>query len=467
MNDHRDGPVEADENTLLRRWYAASTRSKPMPSGELLARIERVHRGRQTFRNLAVAAVVIVAVVGGVAGAGVWANFRSASGSISSPSAVAPTSGTPSPLPTDSTRPQSPSPAIQGASGPALAEHEYIVQMHRTRDGGWLLTGSRLLVTDGSSWQDCWASTGGVFNAPYPYALVAGRTIRVFEGATMWTSTNGCATWAHSPLPVLVTGAAFPTDSTGYVAYVDLSNQNPTAQIFRTDDAGGHWTATPGKVAGAPGPGGSAFGGLLSLAFADADHGWLTDGFTLWSTADGAGSWTRTVLPVPVSVHGQRDVITTPVVGADGSAVVVAKYDATAGMDGARGQRVFYRTVERGAHWTATSVVDDPGMLTLSLDDPTAWIALDPSDAATVRTSSDAGATWQTTAVRERWPFIAGPISFADSSHGWVVVQEPSPPCTPVALPTNMAVACSYAFTPPQHLVATDDGGATWRELKP
>jgi photosystem II stability/assembly factor-like uncharacterized protein len=225
-------------------------------------------------------------------------------------------------------------------------------------------------------------------------------------------------------------------------------------------------------VAGVPGPRGSSFSGLLSLAFADADHGWLTDTHTLWSTANGGSTWTRTVLPVPASVHGQPDVITTPVVGADGSAVVVEKYDTSPGMDGARGQRVFYRTVDGGAHWTATSVLDDPGMLTISLDDPTAWVALDPSDPATVRTSADFGATWQTTAVRGRWPFIAswfmsGSISFADVSHGWMVVQEPEPPCTPTPAPTNMTVTCDYAFAPPQHLVATDDGGATWHELNP
>jgi hypothetical protein len=464
MSEHRDSHVVADDDSLLSRWYAASSLAEPIPPAELLERGERAHRARRKRRNLAVATVAVVAVVAGIAGVGAWANFRAVSGPGGPTSPVATASATSS---ATSTSTASPGPTLTGSGGPALAEHEYIVQMHRTKGGGWLLTGSRLLVTDGSSWRDCWTSAGGVFNAPYPYAIVAGRTVRVFAGATMWTSTDGCASWTHSPVPVLVTGAAFPTESVGYIAYVDLSIQNPIAQIYRTDDAGLHWTATAGKVAGAPGPGGSSFSGLLSLAFADADHGWLTDGYNLWSTADGGGTWTRTVLPGPASAQSQPDVITTPVVGADGSAVFVEKYDATPGMDGARGQRVFYRTVDGGAHWTATSIVDDPGMLTLSLDDPSAWVALDPSDPATVRTSADFGATWQTTAVRERWPFISGPISFADASHGWMVVSEPSPPCIPASAPTNMTVACSDAFSPPQHLVATDDGGATWHELKP
>jgi photosystem II stability/assembly factor-like uncharacterized protein len=321
-------------------------------------------------------------------------------------------------------------------------------------------------MTDGSNWWDCWKPGSGDTVAPYPSAFVTGDTIRIIAGTILWTSTDGCATWTQSDVPVAATSLAFPTESVGYIAYVDLSIQNPPAQIFRTDDGGQHWTATTGKLKATVDSYSSGFG-TLAVAFADTDHGWLTDGHTLWTTGNGGGSWTRTVLPVPSAVHGQLDVITTPVVGADGSAVVVEKYDTSPGMDGARGQRVFYRTVDGGAHWTATSVLDDPGMLTISLDDPTAWVALDPSDPATVRSSTDLGATWQTTAVRERWPFISGPISFADPSHGWMVVSEPSPPCTPGGMPSNMTVTCSDAFSPPQHMVATDDGGATWHELNP
>jgi hypothetical protein len=100
--------------------------------------------------------------------------------------------------------------------------------------------------------------------------------------------------------------------------------------------------------------GGSATPRLSSnasrLSFADADHGWLTDSHTIWGTANGGLTWTQTALPVTGSVRDKLDFITAQMVGVDGSAVLVAKYDATPGMDGARGQRVFYRTVDRGAH---------------------------------------------------------------------------------------------------------------------
>lgn len=409
------------------------------------------------------AAVAIVAILAGIAGAGAWVSFRAASGSSSPSGAVAPTRGTPSPIPTGSTPPRSPGPSILGSSGPALADHEYVGQMHRTATGGWLLTGSRLLVTDGASWRDCWRSTSGDLTSPYLHALVAGDSIiRVISKTTMWTSTNGCASWTQSALPIAPTGVAFPTESTGYVAYSNHSGSKQEAQIYRTDDGGQHWRVTAGTVRAVAGANGSVFDGDLAVAFADADHGWLTDTHTLWTTANGGGSWTRTVLPVPGSVHGQLDLVTTPVVGTDGSAVVVAKYDATPGMDGARGQRVFYRTVDRGEHWTASSVVTDPGTLEISAVDPTTWIVLDPSKPASIQTTTDAGSTWRTIAVRELWPYNGGPIDFADSLHGWMVVSESEPPCP--GAPTTI---CDYAFAPPQHLVATDDGGATWIELKP
>jgi len=219
-----------------------------------------------------------------------------------------------------------------------------------------------------------------------------------------------------------------------------------------------------GTVKAVAGPNGSIFDGNLTVAFVDADHGWLTDTHTLWTTADGGDTWTRTALPVPGSVHGQLDFITTPVVGTDGSAVVVAKYDATPGMDGAPGQRVFYRTVDHGAHWTASSVVADPGTLEIS------WPIPRPGSCS-IRLNRIAAdhhgrrATWQTIAVRELWPYNSGPIDFADSLHGWMVSasrNHPAPNLRDAGVRDLRLCLRAAAAS-----LATDDGGATWVELKP
>jgi photosystem II stability/assembly factor-like uncharacterized protein len=205
----------------------------------------------------------------------------------------------------------------------------------------------------------------------------------------------------------------------------------------------------------------------LRLAFADADHGWMTDGQTLWSTSNGARSWVVTHLPVPASIVGSADTIQTPVIGSNGLATIIAKYDRAPGMDGVSGQLVFYRTSDMGAHWTAAAVVADPGMLMTSVVDSTTWVIADPMTGTSVRATTDGGKTWQTTTVIQGWQLRASSMSFADAARGWMIVNDPVPPCPlPSGFPPGGTADC-YLASPPGHLVATDDGGATWHMVLP
>jgi len=164
---------------------------------------------------------------------------------------------------------------------------------------------------------------------------------------------------------------------------------------------------------------------------------------------------------VPGSVHGQLDFITTPVAGNDGSAVVVAKYDATPGMDGAPGQRVFYRTTDRGAHWTASSVIEDPGR-------PRSRWSIPRPGSCSIRRSrhrcrprptpgqpgkrSPSGNSGRTTLARSTSPIR--------SMVGWWSASRSRRARSPHR-------DLRLRFRAAQHLVATDDGGATWVEVKP
>ena len=438
MNPHRDDPVQTDEETL-RRWYAASSRATRIPTAELLSRGERMQGRRSRPRSLAVAAVAVILVVTAAVGVSAWARVRSGPAELPS----APTTASPVPQRT-------------GLAGPALATGEEILQMGRTATGGWLLTPARLLVTDGSSWRDCWLSGNAIGRTmPGLQVVFVDGVIHARVSATLSTSGDGCASWSEATLPVDPTEMAFPTANVGYIVGGDRNLSNPKDTIFKTEDGGGHWTAA-----------GTVGASILSMSFADAEHGWVTDGSTLWTTANGARTWSRTALPKPASVSGKLDLLRTPIAEVDGGAAIVAKYDATPGMDGAPGQEVFYRTVDFGAHWTVASVIADPGALELSLIDPATWVALDPTEPATVRTTTDAGSTWRTIAVRQRWPFTADWIDFADALHGWLVVSEPYPPCPQPSGMQGVAI-CDWAYAPPQHLVVTNDGGATWIELKP
>ena len=445
MRERGHGPADPDDGLRRRRSSVSEMPTtvplKASPASHLPARRETRPRGRVALLSLAVLAFTVTAVIAGVAGGAIWPSFGSAGASSNAPVAGSGMSPTAS-------RQGAPTSTAENASGPELAEHEHVRQMSRTSGGGWLLTRLRLRVFDGAGWRDCWSEPESGSMAS-PRAVMTGSAIWVNAEATLWTSRDGCATWTQTASPGPATGLAFPTESIGYLAYTDYGETNQ-ARIYKTIDGGLHWAPAAGQVNSQ---------GELSLAFADSQVGWLSDAETLWRTADGGSTWVRATLPVPSTVHGRPDVIGTPVVGADGTAAVVAKYDATPGMDGAPGQRVFYLTRDLGAHWVAASVVDDPGALGIAVVDPTTWVVFDPSTAS-FRTTADGGATWQAVAVREKWPYSRGPIAFANSRHGWMVVTEPNPPCL-------AGVQCDYLFGPPEHLAATDDGGTTWVELKP
>jgi photosystem II stability/assembly factor-like uncharacterized protein len=444
MKEHEPGSTGRDDD-LLRRWHAVTARSAPAPAEQLLASREHRPRRRPALGSLMVAAATVAAVITGMVGGAALLSFRHDLAATDAPATGASLSPTAS-------RQGSPGPTIGNASGPELAAHEHVVQMERTAKGGWLLTASletpsRLRMLDGSGWRDCWSDPDGVTSAPR--AVVAGSSIRISSGMTLWTSTDGCASWTRTVSPGAATGLAFPTESTGYLAFTEYGD-TPRGRAFKTVDGGRQWSPIAGKI---------KLGGDLGLALADAQHGWLTDTRTLWTTSDGGSTWVATALPVPATVKGRLDAVGTPVVGADGSATVVVKYDATPGMDGAAGQQVFYRTQDLGAHWVALSVVTDPGTLGISIVDPTTWVVFDPSTAA-FRNTADGGVTWQTVAVRKSWPYNRGPLTFADSQHGWMLVREPNPPCA-------AGVQCDYVFGPSEHLAATEDGGMTWVELEP
>ncbi len=409
-----------------------------------------IPRRHSTSRNLAVGAVAVVGLVAAAVCTGTWA--RLSSGGSKPPAAMGSVAATASTAltTTNSRVPQNTD------DGPALATGEHAIDMGRSASGGWLLTQVRLLLDEGSGWRNCWLSGAGPKwpGGPIPglQAFFFGDVIRVRLSATLWTSIDGCASWSNASIPVDPIDLAFPTANVGYLIGGDQTlAANPTTTIFKTVDGGLHWKAT--------GTAHIALGPAPLISFADADHGWVTDGLSVWTTATGGASWVKTALPTPPSFKGNPSGLTKSTDG-DGRAVIAATYDSTYGMGGVPLHLVFYRTVDFGKHWEAAPVREVEESTELSVVDSETWVTLDPSEPATVRTTTDAGSTWQTVTVGHRWPFIAGGIHFADTLHGWLVVTEPYPV-------SSQSPSLNFAHLQTQHLVVTDDGGDTWVELKP
>jgi photosystem II stability/assembly factor-like uncharacterized protein len=117
-----------------------------------------------------------------------------------------------------------------------------------------------------------------------------------------------------------------------------------------------------------------------------------------------------------------------------------------------------------GAHWTAAALVTDPGMLMTSVVDSTTWVIADPMTGTSVRATSDGGKTWHATTVMQGWQLRANSMRFADLARGWMIVNDPEPSCPQ---PSVGNMICDFAYGPAQHLLATDDGGATWDMVLP
>ncbi len=108
----------------------------------------------------------------------------------------------------------------------------------------------------------------------------------------LYRTINGGADWILVTLPDPADGSTpltsclcnmstpvFPTRTDGFVL---MSGEH--RGIYVTHDAGATWNALPSPI-GQP-------NGVVALSFSDAQHGWLFDPSTLYTSTDGGSSWT-------------------------------------------------------------------------------------------------------------------------------------------------------------------------------
>ncbi|HXB73656.1 MAG TPA: hypothetical protein VNY05_35790 [Candidatus Acidoferrales bacterium] len=223
-------------------------------------------------------------------------------------------------------------------------------------------------------------------------------------GGTCLTTTDGGATWQVSKVP-----GAESLDFRGIRAidgrtvYLLSSGSGDKARIYKTTDAGGHWTLQFTN----PDPKGF----FDAIAFWDATHGIVLGDpvgesaagqFAIWTTSDGGGHWQRQHTPPAVPNEGAFAASNTCL-------FILGKQKVWFGTGGPQGARVFH-SKDRGRSWTvaATPIRNDgpsAGVFSLAFSDARHGVAVggdyakDQEQRQNIAITEDGGRTWTTPAA--------------------------------------------------------------------
>jgi|GEM_PF-5092346 len=260
-----------------------------------------------------------------------------------------------------------------------------------------------------------------------------GPLLRTIDGGVTWTR-----------LPVPTTGALFTVD---FVNELDGFGLSGNGDLLHTSDAGVMW-----KRIAAPGP-------VSDLCFVSDGKGWLSSDGAIYRFAGGHVSMS---LPTTAIDPGPWGFTPTPTLSCDGSEVladyvfVVASGQtptAVARLDGGR-WKVVMDPSESG--FNRTSALDaQTGAFGATGKGHGWWLGSCPQcqpERVSLTTTSDAGAAFQRRIIESSGPSLSGlvpdGVSFIDARHGWVLLTD-----TPQGRSPQSET----------RLLATDDGGATWR----
>jgi photosystem II stability/assembly factor-like uncharacterized protein len=272
-------------------------------------------------------------------------------------------------------------------------------------DFGWVPTPAIMATTDGGrTWSQQGVFAGSIDQAPY--SSVDLQAVSFADAAHGWA-----VGWGYEY---------------GRMDWVPL--------VFSTTDGGANWQAQTV-------PAGTTRE-LTGVAFSDASHGWVVgQGGTVLLTSDGGATWTRqTVRPV-------TNLLDTVCAGGHAWAI---------GRDGA-----IFTSTDKGADWTVQALPAGTALTGVASPDGTHGWAVGDFDAfegdqgsadfsaSVILTTSNAGAAWS---LQGSPPGVRDleAVTFADATHGWAVGG-------------TYDYAEDDSTTYRAAIVATSDGGATWK----
>jgi photosystem II stability/assembly factor-like uncharacterized protein len=262
------------------------------------------------------------------------------------------------------------------------------------------------------------------------------------DRAVVGTTSDGGRTWKLAALdrPGLLDVAAAGGRAWVVMGCAPDGPSDCVPSLLRSDDRGATWHALPGAA-------------YLAPTFRDREHGWAIDQSSLSTTGrativatdDGGLHWRPFAAPCPPSPEAPSRVG----LFADGKGWVVCAGDGAAGSQG----KAILATADGGATWQVLSFVGFEGGQTgrLPLGGIVQAAAIVPAASGLLGTShgtfrtADGGRTWQEISFGDPESHAVDAVSLMDARSGYILLRE-------------------FEATR-EALLATDDGGATWRRV--
>ena len=269
-----------------------------------------------------------------------------------------------------------------------------------------------------------------------------------------WRSTSvSLGALTISPGAAATTSLSFTDPDNGWLLVDEQAGHTGAGELLRSTDGGVTWTLQPGQLAL---PGGAA------IHFLTPQVGYLgaIGTGTWWTTRDAGHSWTQLQLPTPATKKSDSvSIISAPALAGD--AVVLAASFTTPAQGSDDGVGI-YRSTNLGATWTVQPLAGETATEQYSFaaaPDGSSVVLLRAQPAPDLQKftwvtsrSTDGGRSFtDTSSVHNFYP---GPVMLADHGNLWTI---------------GAANGCKSFKTDcwsTTGLIASNDGGASWHQVK-